>query len=216
MNVTFHGVGEPSRPLDPGEDACRLDRARFDAVLDLLAGKPGVRLHFDDGNASDLTDALPALLARGLAATFFLPVGLLGRPGFLELPQASELADAGMTIGSHGLHHRPWPTLSASELDLEIDGAKRRLEDVVGRPVLEAACPFGAYDRRTLAALRDAGFERVFTSDRGVAREGDWLQPRNTVHRDDGPDDVRRLVEGRPGAWRKLTRRARLSVKRWR
>src|SRR2546422_768176 len=82
--------------------------------------RPGVRLHFDDGNASDLTTVLPALLARGLAATFFLPVGLLGRPGFLELQHASELADAGMTIGSHGLHHRPWPTLSPDELDDEI------------------------------------------------------------------------------------------------
>jgi peptidoglycan/xylan/chitin deacetylase (PgdA/CDA1 family) len=216
VHVTFHAVGAPGRPIDDDEDACRVDRARFESLLDVLAKRPAVRLHFDDGNASDLSVAAPALQARGLTATFFLPVGLLGKPGYLRASQVRELADAGMTVGSHGLNHRPWPTLADDDLDEEIAGAKRRLEDLVGRPVTDAACPFGAYDRRTLTALRDAGFERVFTSDRGVARPSEWIQPRNTVHRDDEPDDLRRVVEGRPGAWRELTRRARLTVKRWR
>ena len=46
--------------------------------------------------------------------------------------------------------HRPWRELGDSALHEELVDAKRILEDVVGRPVTEAACPFGSYDRRVL------------------------------------------------------------------
>ncbi len=47
--------------------------------------------------------------------------------------------------------------------------------------VTQAACPFGAYDRRVLRSLRGYGYERVFTSDGGRLRADRWLQARNSV-----------------------------------
>jgi hypothetical protein len=93
--------------------------------------------------------------------------------------------------------------------------ARRRLEDVVGGEVVEAACPFGSYDRRVLGELRRAGYRRVYTSDRGPARRGDWLQPRNTVRRGEGTDALDRvpLPATRHG---RLRRQAKLTAKRWR
>jgi peptidoglycan/xylan/chitin deacetylase (PgdA/CDA1 family) len=216
VNVTFHGVGVPPRPLDPGEADVWLSREEFEAALDVIASRAAVRVSFDDGNLSDATIALPALLERGLTAAFFLPAGLVGRPGRLHSAHIRVLIDAGMTIGSHGLLHRAWPSLSASDLDDEIVGARDRLEDIVHAPVVEAACPFGAYDRRTLDALSSAGFERVYTSDRGPTRTDAWLQARNTVHRGDGPQDVRRAIESRAGPLASIARAAKLAVKRWR
>ena len=72
-----------------------------------------------------------------------------------------------MRIASHGLAHRPWRGLGATELAAELEGSRRLLEAAAGRPVTHAACPFGSYDRRVLHALREAGYERVFTSDGG-------------------------------------------------
>ena len=77
LNVSFHGIGAPGRELEPGEDPYWVDTERFLRILDEIATWPSVRLSFDDGNASDLRVAAPALADRGLTAQFF---PLAGRP----------------------------------------------------------------------------------------------------------------------------------------
>ena len=218
VNLTFHGIGVPPRPLDEGEADVWITREHFAAVLDAVADRPGVRLTFDDGNASDLEVALPELRRRGLAATFFVVAGRLGAPGFLDEDGVRELAASGMAVGSHGMRHRPWRRLDPETLGEELVEARRRLEDVVGRPVAEAACPFGAYDRRTLRGLRRAGYERVFTSDRGTATRDGWLQARNTIHADaDAGGDASAELDDLLGAsGPTLGRRVKLAAKRWR
>ena len=214
INLTFHGIGEPSRALDPGEAEFWVSRERFHAVLDAVAGRPDVQITFDDGNASDVEHALPALQRRGLTGAFFVCSGRIGEPGFLDAAAIRRLADAGMTVGSHGMLHRPWRELGDSDLHEELVDAKRILEDVVGHPVTEAACPFGSYDRRVLRALRNGAYRHVYTSDRGAARSGAWLQTRNTVRCRDGADIVARIGErSMPSA---LMHQAKLTIKRWR
>ena len=210
INVTFHGIGRPSRALEAGEAAVWVDLQRFTATLDLVAGREDVRVTFDDGNRSDLTRGLPALRARGLHATFFVVAGRLDEPEFLSTADVRELREAGMTIGSHGLRHRPWRRLDDAELEEELVRSRAVLEDVVGAPVTAAACPFGSYDRRVLRALQRAGYEHVFTSDRGPARAGDWLQARTTITQETSLGDV---LGPRPAS---LKRRVELVAKRWR
>jgi peptidoglycan/xylan/chitin deacetylase (PgdA/CDA1 family) len=210
INLTFHGLGEPPRPLDDGEAAVWVGTPGFEAVLDAVAGRDDVRITFDDGNASDVAIGLPALARRGLTATFFVVAGRLGHEHFLSAAQVRELRDAGMRIGNHGMHHRAWRGLGDAELDEELGTARRMLEDVVGAPVDEAACPFGAYDRRVVGALRRGGYRRVYTSDRGTAGDAAWLQARNTITPADGPGALAAI--GAPSA----TGRAKLALKRWR
>ena len=59
------------------------------------------------------------------------------------------------------------------------------LEQVVGRPITEAACPFGSYDRRVLRQSAAHGYRRAYTSDAGTGPSTRWLQATNTVRRDD-------------------------------
>ncbi|MGF1648019.1 MAG: polysaccharide deacetylase family protein, partial [Kineosporiaceae bacterium] len=108
INVCFHGVGEPARELEPGEDRYWVTVDTFRSVLDEIATWPAVRISFDDGNASDVEHGLPALRERGLPATFFVLARRLGLPGSLTGDDLRSLRDAGMTIGSHGMDHRPW------------------------------------------------------------------------------------------------------------
>ena len=214
INVTFHGIGDPGRRLDPGEADAWISREHFLAVLDSLMGRDDVRITFDDGNASDVELALPALLERDLTATFFVVAGRMGAPRFLDAAGVEQLTAAGMVVGCHGMGHRPWRGLDEHTLREELVDAKAMLEGVVGHPVTQAACPFGSYDRRVLRRLRGAGYRRVYTSDGGPTGLHEFLQARNTVHRHDEPAVVERIA--RFPAHRALTRRAKLTVKRWR
>jgi hypothetical protein len=99
---------------------------------------------------------------------------------------------------------------------VEINDARAQIEEVIARPVTSASCPFGAYNRRTLRALRAAGFIRVYTSDRGLARSDDWLQCRNTLRISDTLADVERLLHWKPGVLRAKTDRVRVWLKSWR
>jgi peptidoglycan/xylan/chitin deacetylase (PgdA/CDA1 family) len=211
INLTFHGIGEPQRPLDAGEADVWVTRAAFLELLDSVAGRDDVRITFDDGNASDVEHALPALRERGLRGTFFVVAGRLGEPEFLSADDVRELAAAGMQVGCHGMRHRPWRGLDEQALGEELVQAKAVLEKLVERPVTEAACPFGSYDRHVLKTLRRAGYGHVFTSDRGTADPAGFVQARNSV----GPGDPPDLLEQIP-ALDGLPRRAKLVVKRWR
>jgi peptidoglycan/xylan/chitin deacetylase (PgdA/CDA1 family) len=212
INLNFHGVGTTERALDPGEADVWVSHELFEGLLDAAAERGGVRITFDDGNASDLEHALPALRRRGLTATFFVVAGRLGVPGFLGEADVRTLRAEGMTIGCHGMHHRPWRGLSDAELDEELVDARLILEQVVAEPVTQAACPFGSYDRRVLRALRRSAYTEVHTSDRGLARRGDWMQARNTVHTGDDPG----LLDHILAAQRSPSRRAKLLAKRLR
>jgi peptidoglycan/xylan/chitin deacetylase (PgdA/CDA1 family) len=216
VNLTFHGIGEPTRPLEPGEELVWLDPGRFESALDAINGHPSVRLTFDDGNASDVEYALEALRRRGLTATFFIVGGRLGEPGFVDREGVRALVAAGMGIGCHGMYHRPWRRLDERALEEELSDARRLLEEAAGRPIDEAACPFGSYDRRVVRALRVHGYRRAYTSDEGTSRPDAWLQPRNTVK----PDNAGGLVDGIVARERspsgRLRLRARTAVKRWR
>lgn len=212
VNLTFHGLGPVPRAIDAGERAVWAETPAFHAILDVVAAEPGVRVTFDDGNASDHDVALPALSERGLTATFFVLAGHLGGTGYLDAAGVRALAAAGMKIGSHGMDHRSWRGLSPADTERELGDARRLLEDLCGEPVDEASCPFGAYDRGVLEKLRRHGYRRVYTSDRLPVRAQEWFQPRFTIHAGDDADVVRGWLRGGPSLDRAL-RRAKVFLK---
>jgi peptidoglycan/xylan/chitin deacetylase (PgdA/CDA1 family) len=207
--LNFHGVGPVTRPMSQGELDCWLDSDFFEAVLDLVKKHPHVRITVDDGNVSDITHIVPALLARGLDAAFFICAGRLDEPFFVNRDQVRELRRAGMEIGSHGVAHVSWRGLSPQFLRDELESSRRDLEQVCGVPVVEAACPFGAYDRRVLRELRQTGYHRVFTSDGGRAAQGSWIQPRTTVTRLMSIEDVEKIIVEEPRWLQGLTLHAK-------
>lgn len=198
INICFHGIGEPERDLEPGEDRYWVGHDQFLAILDELATWPAVRISFDDGNISDLRLGLPALVERNLTGDYFVLAGRIGKPGSLDERDVRELHQHGMTVGTHGMSHRSWRGMDPKTLHDELVVARKRLAAVCGARVDLAACPLGRYDRRLLADLRRLGYTRVFTSDRRAGRPGAWLQPRFSVRREDTPASLRAEVLPRP------------------
>ncbi len=199
-HICVHGIGPPRRELEPGESRYWVSETRFLDILDWVAGRPQMRLSFDDGNASDVQIGLPALLQRGLTATFFIVAGRLGQPGSLDHDDVRTLVASGMSVGSHGLTHEPWPKLDPMRLDRELVDARDVLEGVVGQPVDRVALPLGRYDRRVLRRLRQLGYAQVCTSDRRLVGHEAWLEHRFSLDHDDTPQTLTASISraGRP------------------
>ena len=212
--LNFHGLGPIPREIDAGEYDCWLDIPRFEAILDRVQGNAEVSITFDDGNVSDYEIALPALLRRGMRAVFFICSGRTGQATFLNDAQIRELAASGMMIGSHGVSHKPWRNLDSIDLEKELAGSRVALEQVSGRKVDLAACPFGSYDRRVLAALKCAGYRAVFTSDGGFCNDAQWLRPRITIRRSFTPDRLEWFIKSRSTMTRRLLDNTRILFKR--
>lgn len=215
-NVCFHGIGAPSRSVDDAEARYWVTYDDFLRILDEVAGWPSVALSFDDGNASDSRLGLPALVERGMSATFFVLAGRLGAPGSLAADDVRALGEAGMAIGTHGMDHVSWRHLDPAARTRELVTARDAIAEASGRVVDQAAFPRGQYDRAALAALRHLGYRRVFSSDARPARPGTWLQPRYSVTGDDTVESLRRRVLAPTPFSRRVTLQAKGLAKRLR
>jgi peptidoglycan/xylan/chitin deacetylase (PgdA/CDA1 family) len=212
VNLCFHGIGAPGRELEPDEGQFWVSEEQFGELLEVVRREPSLRLTFDDGNASDVELALPALKRAGLSASFFLIAGRIGQRGSVDADGVRELARAGMTVGNHGLRHRPWRALDADAEREELLDAQAAIAGAAGKAVDEASFPFGQYDRSALRAVRRAGFRRVYTVDGGPARADAWLQSRHTIT----SSETAASLEAVARAGRGTARTVSLALKRWR
>lgn len=125
-----------------------------------LAAEPrddAVVLTFDDGT-SDHRDVGHALAERGVPAVFFVPAGLLGLPGQCREDEVRELVAEGHVVGSHGWSHQRLDLMPDTELPLEIESSRAKLEDVTGAPVTLFAPPGGISVRSLPVRLEAAGY----------------------------------------------------------
>lgn len=176
----------------------------LDTVLDALGGeKPLPRrallLTFDDAYDDLLADAAPILVARGIPAVAFAVAGQLGGTNnwdcengattlrLLDADGLREVAAMGVEIGAHTASHPALTDVSGDELEYELTGAAKLIEQA-GLPRPRAfSYPFGLWNDSLAQAVRDAGYDVAFTVDRGVAHEGadPHALPRLAVHCDD-------------------------------
>lgn len=184
--ANFHGIGTPPARVDDGERPYWLSREGFVRALDLLAasGLP-FRVTFDDGNLSDVETGVPLCAERGVESIVFACSGRIGRAGYLAAADLRALAAMpGCRIGSHGIDHVPWRGLDPAALAAEVAQSRAVLEAALAAPVAAAGIPFGAYDRRVLAALRRAGYREVYSSDGGPRLSAGGVQPRLSLRGD--------------------------------
>jgi peptidoglycan/xylan/chitin deacetylase (PgdA/CDA1 family) len=158
-----------------------------------------------DGKAREvLLDELAVVLGSDGAAVR-PPEGWM--LGWLE---ARQLAEAGITIGSHTMTHPSLARLAGDELAWELEESRRRLEAGLGRPITVLAYPFGKatdFREEVKAAARAAGYRAAYT----------------TVHGTDGPGAdpfaLRRVKVRDEPAWRfairLLTLRRRRPLLEW-
>lgn len=216
--LTFHGIGEPERRLDPGEADYWIGLDRFCDVLDRVChhvDRGRLMITFDDGNLSDLRLAAPELCRRGMDAEFFVLTGRLGKTGSLDRDDVQCLLNMGMRVGTHGIDHRDWSGLSDGELEWELGQSKFLLEEICGHRLHSASIPFGRYSRATLAKLRACGYKTVYSSDGGDTATGRFLQARTSIRSSMTDAMIGYILDGHLSPVRRLRRAARMTLNAW-
>ena len=138
------------------------------------AGPGCCAITFDDGHASN-ADAAEALAARGATADFFVNTSTVGGPGFVDWPTLRAMADAGMSVQSHGHTHRYFDELPARQIRDELHRSKHTIEQAIGRPVTLFAPPGGRLRHEVATIARELGFDGICSSRPGAWRAADGL-----------------------------------------
>jgi len=155
--LVYHSISEPAEPL-PGD--IDISPKRFEQQLKWLsrwrrvvpltqtltrAGSRGsVAITFDDGYRDNLTVALPLLEKFGLPMTLFVVAGFVDDDGYLSEEELREISRHPLvTIGSHGLWHRNFNSLTTDDAEFELKESKQRLEEMIAGKVDLLAWPYG-------------------------------------------------------------------------
>ncbi|MBI5575801.1 MAG: polysaccharide deacetylase family protein [Deltaproteobacteria bacterium] len=123
-----------------------------------------VLLSFDDGHVTNETVALPLLLKYGYKAEFFITTGNAGSSGWLTAERIRKLRSSGMGIGSHAVAHRYLTDLDEHDINCELKGSKRFLEDCLGEAITSFSPPGGRITRRIANIAEEAGYKAVCNS----------------------------------------------------
>jgi peptidoglycan/xylan/chitin deacetylase (PgdA/CDA1 family) len=145
---------------------------------EVLAGKKGVALTFDDGFKDCLEFALPTLRALRFSATFFIVAGVVGgtdtwmrvtsmpEERIMDWDDLKRLLEARMVIGSHSMTHGP---LS----EAEVRDSRTVLEDRLGVRMEHFAYPRGERPPGAEEWVQKAGYKAGWATksgDEGIYR----------------------------------------------
>jgi peptidoglycan/xylan/chitin deacetylase (PgdA/CDA1 family) len=118
---------------------------------------------------------MPLLREFGMQAGVFISAGMVGTPGWLASDEVQQLTRQGVVIGSHGISHRLFSTLSIDELEQELRGSKHRLEQMTGQAVDMLSLPGGRTHPELAQLATKAGYKAIFTSQPGLYQPVDGL-----------------------------------------
>ena len=152
-----------------------------------------VIISFDDGWETQFEYALPSLEKYHYAATFFVVTDYIGRPGFISWPQLQTLLTEGMRIGSHSRSHPHLTKIKdLAKLWDQIYNSKTILETQLEASVQEFAYPYGSYNARATAAVKQAGYRAGRGCCSGIAHtSGDVFLLKAVMV----PNDMEKFIE---------------------
>lgn len=214
--LNFHGLGTPPAWAPSSEAPYWLSMERFKRILKLIESRNDVEMTFDDGNMSDLTMAVPALLDNRRKATFFIVAERIGQKGYLGTKEVEGLLAAGMAVGNHGWRHERWTDVPSCQLSSDLQNAAARIAQLTQQPVYEVACPFGCYNRRVLSVLKRLESRPIYTSDGGATEKGAWLRARMTIREDSSIRTIQELLSNSSSVASRLMGRLKRAIKRLR
>ena len=232
--LMYHELALPGRATchsEPGYNRYVVPASDFRQQMERLAGEgwrgqsvtqaiesfgnKSVCITFDDGCETDLIAAAPVLKRLGFAATSYITVGFLGKPGYMSPAQVREIHATGFEVGCHSLTHPYLTDLDDHRLCEETAGAKEKLEQIAGVRVDHFSCPGGRWSARVMRAARQANFRTMATSRTGVnfSTTDPFALSRIAVLNGTRSDDLVRFCRGEGLLRTQLKERARRAAR---
>ena len=119
---------------------------------------------FDDGLIDVYYIAYPYLKSKNIPFTIFILTDLLDTPGYLSKEQLIKMSkDDLVTIAAHGTKHRILTKSSYAEQKEEVVLGKKKLENIINKPVYYFAYSHGQYNEEIIKLVSDAGFKSAFS-----------------------------------------------------
>ena len=175
-------------------------------------GERCVAITFDDGLKSVVANALPELQRRQIPATLFIVVQSLDKTPIwmssenqsadsdrvMSLEELRDLPSDLFIIGSHTLTHPRLSELSETDARREISDSRTQLQNILKRKVNLFSFPYGIFTDTLVQYCRDAGYERVFTTQPRSALTGpeEFVSGRIAVEPTDWPLEFRLKILG--------------------
>lgn len=127
---------------------------------------------FDDANEDNYTNAFPIMKKYGMTGVLYLPYDYIGGTGYLTVDEIKEMAAAGWEVGSHSLDHPNLTILDQPRLRAEIVDSRKKLQELLGVPILTFAYPFGDVGSAEVDYVKFAGYIAAmgatgYTADQG-------------------------------------------------
>jgi peptidoglycan/xylan/chitin deacetylase (PgdA/CDA1 family) len=149
-----------------------------------------VLITLDDGYSDNYTEAFPILKEYGLKATVFVITASIDKDtGKLTSQQIKEMAENGISIQSHTVNHDDLSSLPYEKQLSTLEDSKKQIENLTGKKVFCLAYPFGKYNKKTIQALQEAGYQMAFTIRPGFAYKSQGILTLSRI-RVDGPDKL--------------------------
>ena len=141
-------------------------------LTNIVNTKLKVAITFDDGYKDSLLTVAPIMVKYQIPFTVFVTTSFIqnGDVGFMAPSDLIELSKIpGVTIGSHGVTHRPLTILDDKSLKTELVLSKEYIENLIGKEVTSISYPKGAVDRRVRDAVENSGYRCGLTSYAGIS-----------------------------------------------
>ena len=183
--IYYHDVSK--RYTDMGTDF-NLMQKHFDIVLkehyafvpEITHDNNQVMVCFDDGWAGIYTYK-DEFVKRNIYPTIFIAVSLIGKNGYLTIPQIKELIGLGFRFQAHTWSHNDLTTFNDTQLEHELKDSKEWFEKTFSCPFENICFPMGRFSSHIVELCKKYGYKKVFTSIIGSVNPKDQLLRRNCV-----------------------------------
>lgn len=184
LALMYHDIKRPGASLDLYDVSLDHFKSQME-LLCLNKPLPGseVMLTFDDGYRSWAGEVLQVLNSFELKACFFVCLKFL-KESKISKDDIRTLKSQGMIIGSHGVTHHFLHCMKEEDIFHELTESKKALEDITGGKINYFSVPRGVYNQKVLRIAREAGYEKVFTSDIGINEGENYTLKRVALKRD--------------------------------
>ena len=159
-----------------------------------LPDKP-VIISLDDSRKEHYTIAAPELEKRNFRGAFFIMTVTNDKKNYLSTDEIVELSDRGHSIGLHSWDHVMATKYNDSTIwEKQVYTPKKKLEDMIGKPIDYWAYPNGVYNREAAEEL-DNHFKLSFI----LLAKRDSVYPLQTIRRmivpSDSPERLLKRIE---------------------